>query len=272
MRNVDSLHLRVLRLLRDQGAISRAELADRLQIPRPRLLAELDRLVATGFVAEAGMAASRGGRRSTLVELNPDLRFAAVDLGASSIDVEVTNGRLEPLAAYNEAADIRSGPQGDPASGQRAAGQGQGGRSPRSVGLDRYRGAGPGQLPRRGAGIATDHARLGPLPGARTAYPGARLPSRRGQRREHHGDRRATRRGRSLGGRFPVRQDWHRRRLRDLPDRWSLPGHRRLCWRHRSHSGRVAGTDVLLRQRRMSGGAVQRSRADQGRHCGGPLR
>ncbi|MFI7023781.1 ROK family protein [Micromonospora sp. NPDC049900] len=111
MRTVEPLHVRLLRLLRDQGAVSRAELADRLEIPRPRLLAELERLVGHGYVAEAGMAASRGGRRSTLVELSPDLRFAAVDLGASSIDVEVVNGRLEPVAAYAETADIRSGPK-----------------------------------------------------------------------------------------------------------------------------------------------------------------
>lgn len=107
----DPLHVRVLRLLRDEGALSRAELADRLDIPRPRLLGELDRLVAGGHVAEAGPAESRGGRRSTLVELNPGMRFAGVDLGATSIDVEVTNGRLEPVAHYSEPADIRSGPK-----------------------------------------------------------------------------------------------------------------------------------------------------------------
>ncbi|MET8233083.1 ROK family protein [Micromonospora sp. NPDC005298] len=111
MRTVDPLHVRLLRLLRDEGAVSRAELGDRLQMPRPRLLAELDRLVALGYVAEAGLAASRGGRRSTLVELNPNLRFAAVDLGASSMDVEVVNGRLEPVAHYAEPADIRNGPK-----------------------------------------------------------------------------------------------------------------------------------------------------------------
>jgi glucokinase-like ROK family protein len=111
VRIAEPLHLRLLRLLRDQGTVSRAELADRLEIPRPRLLAELDRLVGAGYIAEAGMAASRGGRRSTLVELNPNLRFAAVDLGASSVDVEVSNGRLEPIAAYTESTDIRSGPK-----------------------------------------------------------------------------------------------------------------------------------------------------------------
>ncbi|NUR30778.1 MAG: ROK family transcriptional regulator [Catenulispora sp.] len=107
----DPLHVRLLRLLRDEGALSRAELADRLDIPRPRLLAELDRLVQAGHVAEAGPAESRGGRRSTLVALNPAMRFAAVDLGATSIDVEVVNGRLEKVAAYSEPADIRQGPK-----------------------------------------------------------------------------------------------------------------------------------------------------------------
>jgi glucokinase-like ROK family protein len=111
VRSSEPLHVDLLRLLRDQGALSRAELAGRLEVPRPRLLAELERLIAAGYAAEAGPAASRGGRRSTLVELNPDLRFAAVDLGATSVDVEVTNGRLEPVAAYQESADIRSGPK-----------------------------------------------------------------------------------------------------------------------------------------------------------------
>src|SRR3954452_2570720 len=102
---------RLLRLLRDTGALSRAELADHLEIPRQRLLTELDTLLSTEFVREAGPAASRGGRRSTLVELDSGLRFAAVDLGASSIDVEITDGRLEPIGARAAVADIRSGPK-----------------------------------------------------------------------------------------------------------------------------------------------------------------
>jgi glucokinase-like ROK family protein len=106
-----SARTRLLRLLRDQGALSRAELADRLQVPRPRLLTDLEGLLAAGLIQEAGPAASRGGRRSTLVELDPGLRFAAVDLGATSIDVEITDGRLEPVGARSADADIRSGPK-----------------------------------------------------------------------------------------------------------------------------------------------------------------
>jgi predicted NBD/HSP70 family sugar kinase len=105
------LSYQVLCLLREHGALSRAELADRLAVPRARLLAELQRLGAADRVREAGPAASRGGRRSTLVELVPGYRFGAVDLGATSMRVEVTDGALEPVAAVEEAVDIRSGPR-----------------------------------------------------------------------------------------------------------------------------------------------------------------
>ena len=44
MHVVDAPHLRLLRLLRDEGPISRAELGDRLDLTRPRLLAEVERL------------------------------------------------------------------------------------------------------------------------------------------------------------------------------------------------------------------------------------
>jgi glucokinase-like ROK family protein len=101
----------LLCLLRDRGAMSRAELASQFGDPRARVLGEIDALIAAGLVREAGPAASRGGRRSTLVELAGDLRFAAVDLGASSIDVEITNGRLDRVAGHSEPADIRSGPK-----------------------------------------------------------------------------------------------------------------------------------------------------------------
>ncbi len=108
---MDPLSYQVLCLLRDHGPVSRAELADRLGVPRARLLGELNRLATAGRVVEAGPAASRGGRRSTLVELSGDLRFGAVDLGATSLRVEVLTGRLEPVGAIEEPADVRQGPR-----------------------------------------------------------------------------------------------------------------------------------------------------------------
>ena len=54
--------------------------------------------------------------------------------------------------------------------------------------------------------------------------------------------------------------------------RRGLPGHRRLRRRHRPHPGRLARSGVLVRQRRLPGGAVQRRRAGPGRAGRGPQR
>lgn len=106
----DTIGSLMLDLLRDHGPLSRAELGDRLEASRSRTAGEVEALVAAGMVRAAGPAPSRGGRPSTLVELDPDIRYAAVDLGATSIDIEITNGRLEPIAGHSEDADIAIGP------------------------------------------------------------------------------------------------------------------------------------------------------------------
>ncbi|GAA3152931.1 ROK family transcriptional regulator [Planomonospora alba] len=99
----------LLRLLRD-GARSRAEIGDVVALSRAKLNAELERLIAMGLVEPAGLAASRGGRRSGMVRLSPQLRFAAIDIGATSVDVAVTDGELEILGHVAEPCDVRDGP------------------------------------------------------------------------------------------------------------------------------------------------------------------
>ncbi|WP_433327225.1 ROK family protein [Spirillospora sp. CA-294931] len=100
---------RLLRLLRDEGPRSRAELGDVVHLSRSKLAVELDRLAELGLVETAGLAASRGGRRSSVVRLAPGLRFVAFDIGATSIDVAVTNGELEVLGHVSEDCDVRQG-------------------------------------------------------------------------------------------------------------------------------------------------------------------
>ncbi|WP_093852519.1 ROK family transcriptional regulator [Streptomyces pini] len=106
--NTHQAHL--LRLLRDGGRSSRAELGERIQLSRSKLAVEIDRLLETGLVATDGFAASRGGRRSHSVRLAPGLRFLGVDIGATSIDVAVTNGELEVLGHLNDSTDVKDGP------------------------------------------------------------------------------------------------------------------------------------------------------------------
>ncbi|GGP68965.1 ROK family transcriptional regulator [Saccharothrix coeruleofusca] len=100
----------LLRLLRDEGATSRVALGERLDLPRAKLTAEIARLVDEGLVAVGGPAASRGGRRSTLVHLADDLRVIGVDVGVTSITVAVTDGRCEVLASQSEDCAVRLGP------------------------------------------------------------------------------------------------------------------------------------------------------------------
>jgi glucokinase-like ROK family protein len=101
---------RLLALLRDEGPMSRVALGERLELPRAKLTGELSRLVDSGLVEIGGPAASRGGRRSTLVHLADDLRFIAADVGATSVNVAVTDGRCEVLASQSEDCEVRLGP------------------------------------------------------------------------------------------------------------------------------------------------------------------
>jgi glucokinase-like ROK family protein len=109
-RPANAHQARLLRLLRDGGPNSRAELGDRVDLSRSKLAVEIDRLLETGLVVADGLAASRGGRRSHNVRLNSELRFLGVDIGATSVDVAVTNPELEILAHLNQPMDVREGP------------------------------------------------------------------------------------------------------------------------------------------------------------------
>ncbi|HEV7898534.1 MAG TPA: ROK family transcriptional regulator [Planosporangium sp.] len=102
---------RVLRLLRDRGPCSRAELVSLTDISRSRLAVDLDELAAAGLIQRDGPSVSRGGRPSPLVALGEDLRFVGVDLGATSVAVAVANSRLDLIAFVAEPADIRDGPK-----------------------------------------------------------------------------------------------------------------------------------------------------------------
>jgi len=103
---------RILTFVRDEGPLSRMDLAARLNVSRTTVAAEVGRLVELGLAEDGGPAASRGGRRSTLVDLDSGLRFIGVELGATSMRIAMTDGRLGVIArASTRRADIRRGPE-----------------------------------------------------------------------------------------------------------------------------------------------------------------
>jgi glucokinase-like ROK family protein len=105
------MQARILAQLRDEGPLSKAQLADQLQVSRTTVAAEVARLAELGLAQEAGPAASRGGRRSTLVDLSGDIRFVGISIGATGLSVGVTDGRLAVLATRHKPCDIRQGPE-----------------------------------------------------------------------------------------------------------------------------------------------------------------
>ena len=110
-RAENPMQARVLAQLRDSGPLSRVQLADRLNVSRTTIAAEVTRLSDLGLALEVGPAASRGGRRSTMVDLAPDLRFVGISIGATGLSVGVTDGRLTVLGTRHRDCDIRSGPE-----------------------------------------------------------------------------------------------------------------------------------------------------------------
>jgi glucokinase-like ROK family protein len=101
----------VLALLRDLGPLSRAELGERLEVSRTTIASEVGRLIELGLAKEGGQAASRGGRRSTMVDLADDLRFVGISIGATGLSAAVTDGRLSVLGMRSVACDVRLGPE-----------------------------------------------------------------------------------------------------------------------------------------------------------------
>jgi glucokinase-like ROK family protein len=105
------IQARLLSILRDDGPMSRVQLADQLSVSRTTIAAEVGRLVELALVAEVGPAASRGGRRSTVVDLADGIRFAGVAIGATRVGVAVTDGRLAVLRMQSVECDVRTGPE-----------------------------------------------------------------------------------------------------------------------------------------------------------------
>lgn len=82
----------ILRIIRSQEPISRAEISKITGLNPATVSSNLIELLQSGLVRETGSGESSGGRKPTLLELNSD-RFAviAVDMGTSHIHTAVVN-------------------------------------------------------------------------------------------------------------------------------------------------------------------------------------
>ncbi len=95
----------------NQNGISRADVARVTELSRATVSAIVEELINAGLVREARIGASRGGRRPTILELNPDARrVVGVDIGATHLIVAVADFTGRTLAECELPFDIAAGP------------------------------------------------------------------------------------------------------------------------------------------------------------------
>jgi glucokinase-like ROK family protein len=96
---------------RAPGSISRAQIAQSLDLSRSTVSAIVDQLVRDGLVVEGGAGLSRGGRRPIVLDINPDAgRVVGVDIGATHLYILVADllGRI--VGAFESRISISDGP------------------------------------------------------------------------------------------------------------------------------------------------------------------
>ena len=176
---------RILTYVRDEGPLSRVDLAARLNVSRTTVAAEVGRLVELGLVEDGGLPRrGAGDGRRWWISTPAPLRRRSTS--ASPRAVAVTDGRLGRAGQVAEGGNIRRRPRTVLAEAIELA------RRPlpsrvAETSAARHRRARAGQLPGGRPGVAADHAGLGPLPGPRRGLRRTGLPGPGGQRRQRHG-------------------------------------------------------------------------------------
>jgi glucokinase-like ROK family protein len=93
-------------------SVARSELTDVLGVSRSKVSLEVGRLLEAGLLVEDGLAESEGGRRSSLLSIPRSAGLiAAVDVGATSVDVALSTLGSELVAHRGEVAEVRDGPK-----------------------------------------------------------------------------------------------------------------------------------------------------------------
>ena len=103
---------RVLSLIRDGEAVTRADLARRTGLARSTVAQRVEALLAHQLVYEAGGSASTGGRPPTVLAFNRSAGVVLVaDLGATHSRLAVTDLGGTPLAERAFDTDVARGPE-----------------------------------------------------------------------------------------------------------------------------------------------------------------
>ncbi|MCD6118200.1 ROK family transcriptional regulator [bacterium] len=103
--------IKILNLIRENGKISRADLAKNSGISAPTVTRIIDSLInEEGLVHEVGEGVSRGGRKPMLLEFSGADNFViGIDLGATNIYGMLSNLNAETIAEVRQPTDVDEG-------------------------------------------------------------------------------------------------------------------------------------------------------------------
>ncbi len=109
---VDSAEAEVLRALRRQGRISRAEISSMTGWSKAKASQEIRNLVEKGYLVEVGEGASQGGRKPRLLRINNQLGYiAGIDIGATSLDIALADVTGLIVQRRSEPTDVHLSPE-----------------------------------------------------------------------------------------------------------------------------------------------------------------
>lgn len=101
----------VLRIIRFEGPISRAEIADKMDLSRPSVSEIVSELLTNGWIRETAINKGGRGRPSVPLEIYPNGRYAiGVELGAYHVTVVLCNLRADILRRETIAVNSDSTP------------------------------------------------------------------------------------------------------------------------------------------------------------------
>lgn len=89
---------KILNLIRFHGPISRVSIAEKLEISNTAVTKYINELISEGIVVEVGTEKSSGGRKPTLLDINPGYGYIiAIDFGQTFFRIAVFNMQNECL-------------------------------------------------------------------------------------------------------------------------------------------------------------------------------
>jgi glucokinase-like ROK family protein len=102
----------VMRALRKNGQISRAEIANITGWSRAKTSQEVNALIEKGYLVDVGEGISKGGRKPRLLRFNSQLGYVVgIDIGATSLEIALADINGFVLDRVMEPADVRQPPE-----------------------------------------------------------------------------------------------------------------------------------------------------------------